>query len=177
MNRINKALGRLGVAGILGLGLLLFCIPFYVSGLRPLEREVSAQRDLAERLRSRGPFRPVAAEDRASELRRFYELFPHLDQLPQELGKLYELARGAGLELQQGEYRLERPPVGLAAYRVTLPVRGAYPQLRGFVSAVLRGFPIASIDALRFERRKAGDSQLEAQLRITIWFQNDGDLP
>jgi hypothetical protein len=72
---------------------------------------------------------------------------------------------------------LERPSAGLAAYRVTLPVRGAYPQLRNFVNAVLREFPIASIDALRFERHAVVDSQLDAQLRLTVWFQNSGDTP
>lgn len=175
MNRINAVLRRLGMAGILGLGVQLFCVPFYVSGLRPLQREIAAQRDVAERLRARGPFRPVAAEGRDGELRRFHNLFPRVDQLPGELEKLFALARGAGLELQQGEYRLERPAAGLAAYRVTLPVRGAYPQVQRFVSAVLREIPVASIDALRFERHKAADSQIEAQLRLTIWFQNSGD--
>ena len=118
-----------------------------------------------------------ALDDVSSELRRFHELFPHVDQLPAELEKLFGLARGAGLDLRQGEYRLERPSAGLASYRVTLPVRGAYPQLRNFVNAVLRDLPIASIDALRFERRAAADSQLDAQLRLTVWFQNSGDTP
>jgi hypothetical protein len=177
LNRINSLLTRLGPAGVLGLGVLVFCVPFYFSGLRPLEQEVAAQRGAVERLRARGPFRPVAVEDRATELRRFHELFPHVEQLPGELERLFGLARGAGLDLRQGEYRLERPSAGLAAYRVTLPVRGAYPQLRNFVNAVLREFPIASIDALRFERHAVVDSQLDAQLRLTVWFQNSGDTP
>lgn len=177
MNLINAALARLGPAGILGLGILLFCVPFYFSGLLPLKREIAAQRDVAERLRARGPFRPVAADGREGELRRFRNLFPRVEELPGELEKLFALARNAGLELQQGEYRLERPPAGLAAYRVTLPVRGGYPQVHKFVSAVLREVPVASIDALRFERHKAADSQIDAQLRLTIWFQNSGDVP
>jgi hypothetical protein len=39
--------------------------------------------------------------------------------------------------------------------------------------------PIASLDALRFERKKAGDPQLEAQLRLTVYFRpaNEGDTP
>lgn len=177
MSRINAALARLGPAGILGLGLLLACLPYYFTGLRPLERELRAQREAAERMRARGPFRPVAADDRAGELRRFHELFPPLERVPAELERLYALARGAGLDLHQGEYRLERQQTGLAAYRITFPVRGAYPQLRGFLGAVLSGVPAASVDALRFERRKAAEAQLDAQLRLTIWFRNDGETP
>ena len=51
---------------------------------------------------------------------------------------------------------------------MTLPVRGTYPQLRGFLAAVTKDMPIASIDALRFERKKAADTQLEAQVRVTL---------
>lgn len=177
MNPVNRSLARLGLAGIAGLGVFAACLPYYLTGIRPLEREVQAQREAAERLRARDPLRPVAMEDRAGELRRFHGLFPPLDRMPEQLERLYALARGAGLDLHQGEYRLEREQTGLAAYRITLPVRGAYPQLRGFLSAVLSDLPVASIDALRFERRKAADAQLEAQLRLTIWFRNDGDTP
>ena len=81
---------------------------------------------------------------------------------------MHRIARGAGLDLSQGEYRLERRASGLWAYRVTLPVRGTYPQLRGFLAAVTKDMPIASIDAPRFERKKAADTQLEAQVRVTL---------
>jgi hypothetical protein len=47
-------------------------------------------------------------------------------------------------------------------------VRGSYPQLRDFVAAVLKDMPVASIDALRFERKKALDSELDAQIRLTV---------
>ena len=38
---------------------------------------------------------------------------------------------------------------------------------------------LASLDALRFERKKAGDPQLEAQLRLTVYFRpaNEGETP
>ena len=95
------------------------------------------------------------------------------------LERVYALARSAKLELLQGEYRLEKPPFGIVFYRITLPIRGTYPQIRQFVAATLKSMPIASLDALRFERKKAGDSQLEAQLRLTIYFRpaNEGEPP
>ena len=59
----------------------------------------------------------------------------------------------------------------LTAYHVTLPVRGSYPQLRQFVGRVLQDMPTTSLDALRFERKKAADAQLEAQVRLTIYLR------
>jgi len=124
-------------------------------------------------------FSAVASEGRAEELRRFYGLFPPLEKLPDELERVYALARAAKIELLQGEYRLEKPPFGMAFYRITLPIRGTYPQIRQFVAATLKSMPIASLDALRFERKKAGDPQLEAQLRLTVYFRpaNEGETP
>lgn len=175
--RLEKALRRLGPAGILGIGVLLACGGFWSSELRPMEREISQRQAAAERLRSRTPYQPVSRDSRAEELRRFHSLFPSPRDLTAEIEKLHRLARGAGLELAQGEYRLERPATGLWAYRVTLPVAGSYPQLREFIAAVLKAMPTASLDAMRFERKRAADPQLEAQVRLTLYVRPTGDVP
>jgi hypothetical protein len=173
---LNRLLARLGVLGVLGIGTLMFCLPFYFGTLRPAEQELAAQRAVAERLQSRGPFRGVAVDDRAEDLLRFYALLPPLEQLPEELGRVYAFARAARLELTQGEYRLDKRSSGPIAYRITLPIRGSYAQLRAFLDSVLREMPIASIDALRFERRRAADTQLDAQVHLTLHFRPEGDV-
>jgi len=171
MSRLQEWLRTLGATGVVGVGVLIFCIPFYFSSVRPAEQELKAQRSIAERLRARTPFQAVATEGRAEELRRFYSLFPPLERLPDQLEQIYALARGAKLELLQGEYRLEKPAVGLAFYRITLPLRGTYPQIRQFVGATLKSMPIASLEGLRFERKRVGDTRLEAQIRLTVYFR------
>jgi hypothetical protein len=175
--RLEAGLRRLGTAGVLGLGVLLACAGFWLTALQPLEEELAAQRLAAERLRARVPYQPVSSSGRAEELRRFQALFPRSDRLTDEVERLHGMGRAAGLELAQGEYRLERRPVGLWAYRVTLPVSGTYPQLRDFVSAVLKDMPVASIEALRLERKRAADTQLQAQLRLTIHVRPSGGSP
>jgi hypothetical protein len=171
MNRVHALLRLLGTTGVLGLGVLFFCIPFYLSAVLPAERELAAQRDAMERLRSRGPFRPVTAGSRADDLQRFYRLFPPSDRLTDQLEAVYSLAREAQLELMQGEYRLDKRDGGLLAYRITLPIHGTYAQVRAFVGSVLKEMPIASVDALRFERKKAAETQIDAQVQLTIHFR------
>jgi hypothetical protein len=175
--RIEAFLFRLGAAGVLGVGVLLACAAFWLSALKPAQDELRAQRAALERLRARMPYKPVTSTNRAEELRRFYELFPPAEELATELEQLHRLARGAGLNLAQGEYRLERRPAGLWAYRVNLPVRGSYAQLREFLGALLKNMPSASIDALRFERKKALEASLEAQVRITLHLRPSGEAP
>jgi hypothetical protein len=179
VNRAQEWLRALGPTGVVGIGVLIFCIPFYFSAVRPAERDLQLQRSVAERLRARVPFQPVASEGRAEELRRFYSLFPPLEKLPDQLDLIYGLAKSAKLELLQGEYRLEKPPVGLAYYRVNLPLRGSYLQIRQFIGATLKSMPVASLEALRFERKRAGDTRIEAQVRLTIYFRPapEGEVP
>jgi hypothetical protein len=165
---------ELGTPGVLGIGVLLFCALFYVSGVRPLERELQAQQAVAERLKTRTPLRLVS-RDRGEDLRRFHALFPTIDQLPGELDRVYAIARAANLQVQQGEYRLDARGAGLVAYRVTFPIRGTYGQLRQFVDATLKDMSTVSLDTLRFERKKAGDTQLEAQVRLTLHFRPNGE--
>jgi hypothetical protein len=173
--RANAWLRRIGAPGVIGIGVLLACAGFWVSALQPIQAELAAQRLALEHLRTRSPFQPVSIGGREQELRRFQRLFPPAAGLTDELERLHGLARRAGLDLAQGEYRLEKRPAGLWAYRVLLPVRGSYPQLRDFVAAVLKSMPVASIDALRFERKKALDSQLDAQIRFTIYVRPAGE--
>lgn len=175
--RLNSALEWLGTAGVLAMGLFIACGALWFSALQPAQDELAAQRAALERLRARAPYQPASAGGRAEELRRFYNLFPSAAALTGELERLHRLGRASRLELAQGEYRLERRASGLWAYRVTLPVRGGYAEVRNFISAVLKDMPTASIDALRFERKKAADAELEAQLRLTLYARPSGDLP
>jgi Tfp pilus assembly protein PilO len=168
---LEQILQRLGAAGVLGLGVLVFCVLFYISGVLPVERELTSQQMTAERVKARAPVQLASAGDQGEELRRFYASFPAVDELPAELERVYALARDASLQIQQAEYRLEPRGAALLAYRVTFPIRGTYGQIRQFVSAILRDMPIASIDALSFERKSAGDAQLETQVRLTIHFR------
>ena len=175
--RLERLLARLGAAGVLGVGVLLACAGFYVNALAPEEAQVAAQRLAIERLHQRKLAQPVSMNPREEELRRFYALFPSAGELTNNVERLHRLARSSGLNLDQGEYRLERPAAGgLWAYRITLPVRGGYRQLRAFLSAVLEDMPVVSIDALRFQRKSADDTQIEAQVRLTMHARPMGDL-
>ena len=175
MNRLRQAVEAIGPAGAIGVGILAFCAVFYFSAYVPLQRELTAQRSAAEKLKVRSPVQIVSGGGRAQELRRFYSLFPAVSHLPDELERVYALARNAKLSVDRGEYRLEQRGSGLLSYRVTLPVRGTYPEVREFLGSLLRDVPTAAIEALRFERKKVGDAELEGQVRLTLYFRSEGE--
>ena len=174
--RIERWLRRLGAPGVLGIGVLLASTGFYMEALAPAEEAAHAERASLDRVRSRTMYQPASTTGRGEDLTRFYSLFPSAATLSGEVERLHGMALHAGLELAQGDYRLERRSEGLWAYRITLPVRGTYAQLRAFLSVVIAGMPVASVDALRFERKKAVDTQLEAQVRLTVHVRPIGDI-
>jgi len=172
--RLNALLDRLRAAGVIGLGVLLACAAFQFSALAPAEQQLADQRAARARLRAL-PGERAAATASTTDLRQFYGHFPTIDAAGDELERIHQLARSSGLELAQGEYRLEQRSSGLWAYRANLPLRGSYSQIRTFAAALLKEMPPVSVDALRFERKKASETQLEARLRLTVYLRPSGE--
>jgi Tfp pilus assembly protein PilO len=86
------------------------------------------------------------------------------------LGKVQAAARANDLQLEKGEYRLSQErDFALARYQVTLPLRGSYPQVRGFVNDVLDAVPAAALEDLALKREAADDPMLEARVRFTLF--------
>lgn len=165
---MQRMLGPFGMAGV---GVLLLCAIFYIGVIRPAEIEIAAQRDAAARLKSRSPYQSVALDKRGDDLRRFYNLFPTTDKIPGTVERLWRIAAAGKIDLQRGEYRLEAAGPGLARYRVTLPLRTSYGQIRSFINAVLQETPTAAIEGLRFERKIISETLLDAQIDLTFYFR------
>lgn len=114
------------------------------------------------------------AVDAGRELQAFYR---HVEggSLPDQLARLHVVARSTGITLRQGEYRLLRDgDTRLRRYQILLPVHGSYPGLRQFVSATLRTLPNAALEQVSFERRRIEETEVDAQLRLTLYLQADG---
>lgn len=173
--RPPSSLKRLGMPGVLGIGVLLGCAAFNHAWLRPAEHELDARLAAgAKVVRAPGP---VSAEEDAAQLGRFHALFPPIVALPEEVEKLHRLARLAGLTLLKAEYRLESRDAELVPYRVVVPLRAHYGQVRRFIDLLLKELPTASIDGLRFRRSKSAESQVEAELQLTLYFHQRVEAP
>ncbi len=174
MKLLRRLAGILGIYGMAGVVLSLLCAGLYVGVVKPAERELSAQQEASRRMKSRKAVQPVSIDNRSDDLRRFYTLFPTTGKIAPEMQKLWAIAGEYKIDLQQGEYRLESTGPGLARYRITLPVRASYAQIRQFVGYILKEIPAMSIDGLRFERKKITDTQLDAQIKLTLYLQPAG---
>jgi Tfp pilus assembly protein PilO len=105
-----------------------------------------------------------------SQLSNFYAFFPLSENVPELLGRVNQSALQHQLMLEKGEYKLSREAeFGLARYQVTLPVRGQYADVRGFVNDVLEAIPSAAVEELTLKRETIDAPELEARVRFVIF--------
>ncbi len=158
---------RLGLAGLVGIGLLAGTAVFQFSTRAPLVAEV-------ERLGQELAAHPAVARAQlnpADPLGIIAQL-PERKELPEVLGRVVAEAGAAGLELTSGKYETAVSSSGsVVRYRVTFPVNGRYRQVRMFVDAILEKLPYASLSGLSLERRAVGDVAVDANVSLTLFLR------
>lgn len=170
---VNAGLERLGRSGGLGIALLTGTAAFYFSALQPAQEELEVlERRLQRAERVQPPSSSPRTAHAASQMDEFLQFFPPLESAPKWLGAVYSVAERERLELLQGTYKLsEDPALPLAHYRVLLPVRGSYTQIRRFVAGVLDAVPVASLEGIAFQRERVSEGGVEAKVALTLHLQ------
>jgi len=168
-----RATERLGWQGVVGVGLLAFVAAFYFSAFRPEQMRLSELRFEVAKLsdaRARASARePVSIVDK---LDAFYRDFPPSGHVSDSLKKIFAAADEQAITLEQGEYRAVRDSVGrLSHYRVILPLKGTYPQIRKFVASALAQVHSLSLESIQFERQKVGDPSVEAKVKLVMYME------
>jgi len=175
----RREASRLRWRGITGLVLMVGAAGFALSVLLPAQGHVQEVRadvsDLRARLKSAGTATNVVTP-RATQLENFYAFFPRIDSLPDWVGAIHTAAARNGLSLDSGDYVLERNKgARLLQYRITLPVRGNYSQIRGFVAEVVDKVPAAALEDIVLKRENIGAEALEARIRWIVYL--NGEVP
>lgn len=167
-------LERIGWPGIVGLALLVFSAGLAATATSSRVGELDALQDEVQALQARylmtGSTAPDGRSTREEQLHTFYGFFPPLSTLPDWLERIYAAAEKNGVVLEIGEYRLvQERGWRLARYQLTLPVKGSYQQVRGFVAQVLTDVPAAALDEIGFRRDAAATDRIDVRLRLTLY--------
>jgi Tfp pilus assembly protein PilO len=173
-SNLRYRLRQLGWPGITGVGLLSFCLAFFVVTLLPAQKKIAQVAEqtvsLREQIQNAARTMTVNRDAPAEQLVTYYQFFPTGRSSPDWLEKIYRAAQDQNIVLEQGEYRTGRDRAGpLIRYQITLPVKGTYVQLRTFLAAVLNSVPILSLDQIDFERQKVGDPTIDAKVKLTLY--------
>lgn len=169
MKRIAWLIDHAGARLLGGLAFMLLGVAaaLHIAVLQPLQARLD--RLQAEAARAR-PVAAGPANDAGGQLQTFYRQFGAGETLPDHLAHLYQVARSTGITLRQAEYRLVRERDSrLLRYQIVLPIQGAYPDVRRFVSATLDAIPNAALDQVSFERRRIDENVVNAQVHLTLY--------
>ena len=166
---LHQWVRRLGVSGLVGLGLLAVALPLQTIQVGSLQRAAVAQQDKLAALRKAAAVRdavppPVALSPLA--------MLPPTGEASQLIGELEQLAQAHGLALPRGQYSVS-PLAGttLARWQLVLPVDAPYPALHAFLAASLERLPNLTLDELKLKRERIEDTALQAELRMSLFVE------
>jgi Tfp pilus assembly protein PilO len=168
-------LRRAGLPGWIGLLALAVAGGYALGTLLPmaeqlggLERRIDG---LAGQLREGSVQAPAATT--GQQLASFYRDFPAEQGIPDVLARLHDLAAAEELALEVGEYALAPAPEGqLDRYRITLPVKGGYRQVRQFVAQALAAVPALSLESLSLRREQVAEAAAEARIVFVLFLEH-----
>jgi Tfp pilus assembly protein PilO len=172
----RRWLRRIGLPGMLAIGISAMCFALYFSAIRPEQARLDSVRHSAvtlhEKLTLTGKSSSGAKLSPEDQLAEFYGKFPQEGCSPQWLEKLVALAATRGLTLNDGEYKATREKVGkLVRYQMILPVKGEYPQIRKFLTDVPGALPVIALENVQFERQKVADPSVEAKIKLVLYLE------
>jgi hypothetical protein len=163
------ALRRVGSAGLTGLALLVAAIVLFMANNLPQSSAINALKAQVLRLAPLGKAAIVAPGGGT-----VLAALPQRDDAPTVVGKVFEQAEAAGVELAKGQYEYVPARDGVAArYRMTFPVRTTYPKLREFMDRTLVALPAVAVEGLRVERKNVGDETVEAELKLSAYVRSE----
>ena len=166
----------LGRPGVLAVGILVVFPPFYFSAIVPAQERLDIARSstlsLREQIMQASKTLDGGRRTPARQLAEYYRIFPEELDSPQWLEKLVALAEKNGLSLNEGEYKATRDRVGrLMRFQMVLPVKGEYPQIRSFLSALPAELPIVALENVQFARKNVADPAVDAQIRLVLYLE------
>lgn len=164
--------GRLGRSGIAALMLLCASAIGAATLVRAALADIAAaQAQLAAAQRA-GPAAAPQHGASADAADAFERRFPPETAFPDALGQLVRCAERHGLVLDDGDYKVSRDAAGrLVRYRLALPFRGSYPQLRLFLAELLAENAAAAVANVQLSRAKVGEPAVETRLELVFFLR------
>lgn len=173
LQHIRYWLGLVGRSGVVGLALLAIAAALVGSVVLPQQERIAELEQEIERLRRAPPEAEVAPpETQEVKVEKFYRSLPRSATTPDWLQKIFDAASRNGVVLEQGEYiLLSNPNAKLEQYRIIFPLKGTYPQLRGFTAASLEAVPALALESLLFKREKIADGSVDAKITFLLYLE------
>lgn len=160
-------LERLGKPGVIGVGLLIFCLVFYLGNIAPGQDELNRLSSEVTRLQAAALDSQPSAGGQA--VATVASERPAFATATESLKELSALAEQHGLTIERATYLLSNKD-GQRRLEVSLPLKAGYPSLRAYLRDLLALPAGPELDELQLQRQKASETAIEANLRLSYYF-------
>ena len=154
-------------------GLALVEVLFYIGSIVPLaQRQAALLDDALHHRSSKGAVASTRAPPHvlATDMAAFFQALPRKTQAAKMARRLNEIAEDTGIWIDQIDYRPVPDNDGnLVLYQITLPTKGAYPDLRQFLARAIRDIPGLAVEGVTFQRQRVAEAELDAQFKLTLY--------
>ena len=178
MNRLRwhlvKFKCQLGWVGLLGLVGLFYGAIYYFTAVSPAKSSfIVAHQALLEAKKEQLVDTGQTVIVKQSPIERqqnFTANFPNVDSINVTWQHLAKLLEKSGLIVEHSVY--ESSPekhAGLFRYRMNMPIKAAYPQIRDFLAEVMQAIPNAALESVYFKRESVDSPIVDANISLVIY--------
>jgi Tfp pilus assembly protein PilO len=162
---------RVGLAGLLGLGLLL--VAALTQSLAWRQHQRSDRDASVADLRTAGGSMFTAEQQTSAQLRTPASMPPATD-IPLLLTRIQRAAIDAGLGWPKADYRFNPATQDTpASLEVQCALKGPYPAVRQFVTALLQDTPTLTLREFSLSRTNTNAPDVDAKLAIVVYLASD----
>lgn len=166
----------IGLAGLLGLNLLLFALLYFGVAPKLSQTEIELT-TLQQQLRKKDVLAPQQAYGQGKkDLELFYTLLPSLRNFSELIGDLYTLAEQCNLEISQiGYTQNELPESGILSYALKFSLIGTYDELKRFIYGLEESKRLVVIEQMTLNAANKGDGvgSVSLSLNLTTYFKTE----
>ncbi len=161
--RVHQHLGSAGVVGLLVL--MLAAAKGYAAWADRTAHQRALQTTVAEPTSAAAPALTAASTPRVR--------WPAVADVPTLLTRMERTAVEQGLGWPQADYRITAAGELPAALEVRCALKGAYPSIRRFVTALLLDQPTLTLREFSLSRANADANQVDAKLVLVVYLAGD----
>lgn len=165
---------QLGWVGLLGLVGLFYGAIYYFTTVVPAQDSLIVTRHALLETKSEQFSNTsqvsIVTQRPTERLQNFDSNFPNAESINTAWGKLSQLLEKSGLIVEHSVY--ESSPekhAGLLRYRLNMPIKAAYPQIRGFLAEVIKTIPNAALENISFKRESVDSPIVDANMSLVIY--------
>lgn len=155
----------LGWPAMLGLGLAMASLATDFLLSEDLARQISQSRQEQRKLSAR-----LAERNRQQEGDGMQQAqLPSQEATDPLINDIHSAARNNGVRLEQGEYRLQvESGTRLARYRIVLPAKGTYPQMRSWLDQITAAHAGLAVEELTMRREEINKEILDSRVTLAL---------